>query len=79
MAVYEYERADGSRFDHEFPFGEAPREFDGGRMVMGGHLQFTYGKDAFHGASIKELQERQVSEARRNGVKNLEPVGPRWV
>ena len=42
------------------------------------NLGFTYGKEDFHGPTIKERQEKAVSDARINGY-NPEPVGTRWV
>lgn len=42
------------------------------------NLGFTYGKEDFHGPTVKERQEKAVSDARINGY-NPEPVGNRWV
>lgn len=42
------------------------------------NLGFTYGKKDFHGDTVKQRQERQVSEAAAAGRK-IEPVGTRWV
>lgn len=42
------------------------------------NLGFTYGKEDFHGPTVKERQEKAVSDARINGY-NPEPVGSRWV
>ncbi len=41
-------------------------------------IGFAYGKEDFHGPTIKERQEQQVREAAAAGV-NAEPVGTRWV
>jgi len=42
------------------------------------NLGFTYGKEDFHGPTIKERQDKQVADAKINGY-NAEPVGSRWV
>lgn len=42
------------------------------------NLGFTYGRDQFHGATITERAERQISEAKAAGLKP-EPCGARWV
>lgn len=42
------------------------------------NLGFTYGKEDFHGPTIRERQEKTVSDAKINGY-NPEPVGTRWV
>ena len=42
------------------------------------NLGFTYGKEDFHGPTIKERQDKQVADAKINGIK-AEPVGSRWV
>jgi hypothetical protein len=41
-------------------------------------LGFTYGKEDFHGPTIKERQQKQVADAKINGI-NAEPVGSRWI
>jgi hypothetical protein len=41
-------------------------------------LGFAHGKEDFHGPTIKERQEKTVSDAKINGY-NPEPVGSRWV
>jgi cytochrome c5 len=41
-------------------------------------LGFTYGKEDFHGPTIRERQAKTVSDAKINGY-NAEPVGSRWV
>ena len=42
------------------------------------NLGFTYGKEDFHGPTIKERQDKQVADAKINGIK-AEPVGSRWI
>lgn len=54
-----------------------------GKVCFGCHLKtvnigFTHGKDDFHGPTIKERQDHQVSQAEAAGIK-AEPVGNRWV
>jgi hypothetical protein len=41
-------------------------------------LGFTYGKEDFHGPTIRERQQEMVAGAERTGTK-IEPVGKRWV
>jgi hypothetical protein len=59
---------------------ELPRR---GPVCFGCHLKsirlgFTYGKQDFHGPTIKERQETQVAQAKAAGVE-ARPVGTRWV
>lgn len=42
------------------------------------NLGFTYGKQDFHGPTIKERQNKQMADARSAGI-NAEPVGSRWI
>ena len=42
------------------------------------NLGFTYGKDNFHGDTIKERQDLQVAQAKAAGI-DAQPVGSRWV
>lgn len=54
-----------------------------GAVCFGCHLKtvrlsFAHGREAFHGPTIKERQDKAVSDARINGY-NPEPVGTRWV
>ena len=54
-----------------------------GAVCFGCHLKtirlgFTHGKEDFHGPTIKERQESQVSQARAAGI-DAQPVGQRWV
>lgn len=46
--------------------------------VKGVRMGFSYGKDQFHGPTLRERQAKQVSDAKINGY-NIEPVGTRWV
>ena len=39
---------------------------------------FTYGKEDFHGPTIKERQAKQVADAAKGGIV-AEPVGTRWI
>ncbi len=41
-------------------------------------MHFTYGKSEFHGPTLKERQERQITEAKTAGL-DPTPVGKRWV
>jgi hypothetical protein len=42
------------------------------------HLQFSYGKEDFHGPTVKQRQDEQMRLATEAGIK-AEPVGQRWV
>lgn len=42
------------------------------------HLGFTWGREEFHGPTIKERQDKQVADAAEGGI-DIEPVGTRWV
>lgn len=42
------------------------------------NLGFSYGKENFHGPTIKERQDQQNAQATQAGI-NAEPVGTRWV
>lgn len=42
------------------------------------HLGFTWGREDFHGPTIKERQDKQIAECAADGV-DIEPVGTRWV
>jgi cytochrome c5 len=42
------------------------------------HVGFAAGREDFHGPTIKERQDKTVSDAKINGY-NAEPVGQRWV
>lgn len=46
--------------------------------VRGIRLGFSYGKDDFHGPTIRERQREQERQAEAAGIK-AEPVGSRWV
>lgn len=41
-------------------------------------LGFTYGKEDFHGPTVRERQEQAVRDAKEAGV-DITPVGSRWV
>lgn len=41
-------------------------------------LGFRYGRDDFHGPTVKERQDKQLSDAKLGGI-NAEPIGKRWV
>ena len=63
-----------------FQVEEMPRR---GSVCFGCHVKtirlgFTYGRDDFHGPTIRERQEQTVRDAKINGY-NPEPVGTRWV
>jgi len=54
-----------------------------GAICFGCHVKtirlgFTMGKEEFHGPTIKERQDKIISDAKINGY-NPEPVGTRWV
>jgi hypothetical protein len=42
------------------------------------NLGFTYGKEDFHGDTIRQRQNLQEAQAKAAGI-NAEPVGSRWV
>lgn len=63
-----------------FQDDELPRR---GAICFGCHVKtirlgFTMGKEEFHGPTIKERQDKIISDAKINGY-NPEPVGTRWV
>ena len=41
-------------------------------------IGFTYGKENFHGDTIRERQQQRERDARAAGV-DIAPVGSRWV
>lgn len=43
----------------------------------GSPLQFTYGKDSFHGPTIRERQEKIIEGAAKNGYE-VRQVNPRY-
>lgn len=64
----------------QFESDEMPRR---GAVCFGCHVKtirlgFTQGRDEFHGPTIKERQDKIISDAKINGY-NPEPVGTRWV
>ena len=46
--------------------------------IQGIRFGFTYGKEDFHGPTIKERQDKQVADAIAGGL-NPEPIGSRWI
>lgn len=46
--------------------------------VLSGALQFTYGREDFHGPTIGERFKQQIKDCEADG-KGYEPVGQRWV
>ena len=46
--------------------------------LKGIRIGFTHGKSEFSGPTIRERQEKTVSDAAAKGIK-AEPVGSRWV
>ena len=46
--------------------------------IKGIHFGFTYGKQDFHGPTIKERQDKQIADAKAGGL-NPEPIGSRWI
>lgn len=64
----------------QFESDEMPRR---GAVCFGCHVKtirlgFTYGRDDFHGPTIKERADKTIADAKINGY-NAEPVGTRWV
>lgn len=43
----------------------------------GAPLKFTYGKDTFSGPTIRERQDKILSDAKREG-RDIRPVNPRY-
>jgi len=39
---------------------------------------FTYGKENFHGPTIKERQDKQIADAKAGGL-DPQPIGSRWI
>jgi hypothetical protein len=46
--------------------------------VKGVTFGYPYGKEEFHGPTIRERQKEIVSDAEKQG-RSIEPVGTRWV
>ena len=68
------------RCESEFAADALPRR---GQICFKCHVKtinlgFTYGKEDFHGDTIKQRQDLQVAQAKAAGI-NAEPVGNRWV
>jgi hypothetical protein len=96
MASYTFRCSTHGDFQVEQPMAETTRfavhlGVDGkwcGRecpKVLGGALQFTYGRDNFHdgpegtGETVRETAERWRREYREHHGRDPEPVGQRWV
>lgn len=63
-----------------FAFDVLPRR---GKVCFKCHLGgvslgFAYGKEQFHGPTIRERQAKQVADAKINGI-DIQPIGSRWV
>jgi hypothetical protein len=41
------------------------------------NLGYTYGKEDFHGPTVRQRQDKQMADARSAGI-NAEPVAPLW-
>jgi hypothetical protein len=68
------------RCESEFTADALPRR---GQICFKCHVKtinlgFTYGKEDFHGDTIKQRQDLQEAQAKAAGIK-AEPVGNRWV
>ena len=46
--------------------------------IAGVRLGFTYGKEDFHGPTVRERQKQHESEMAANGI-DFAPVGRKWV
>lgn len=42
------------------------------------NIGFTYGKENFHGDTIKQRQDQAIADASKAG-RTIEPYGTRWV
>lgn len=50
------------------------------RKVQSIGIRYTYGREQFHGPTIKEQNDKQWAEWRKQGIADhIAPVGPRWV
>lgn len=71
-------------FEENATFGAAPRSVPcvwhqhEALRVFSGAIQFTYGKEDFHGPTIGERFDRQIADCVADG-KGYEPVGQRWI
>jgi hypothetical protein len=80
MTPYSFDCPVHGVFEDLFPMGEAPREaacvecFAWSPRVFGAAMQFTYGKENFHGPTIGERVEQQLKDN-----PNAVHVGSRWV
>lgn len=60
------------------PKGCFPCKLEHWRTNGGLSVHYPYGRDQFHGQTIRERQEKQIADARSAGIEP-EPVGTRWV
>jgi hypothetical protein len=42
------------------------------------NIGYTYGKENFHGDTIKQRQDKAIADATKEG-RTIEPIGNRWV
>lgn len=50
------------------------------RKVRSVGIKYTYGREQFHGPTIKEQNEQQWKEWEKQGIADdISPVGERWV
>jgi hypothetical protein len=93
MTFYSYECPKHGEFQRSMPFGHASKgvyhklgqvgdtehcDLWSPRMYGQAGLQFTYGKEDFHGPTIGERLEADRKEWDEAGIK-AEPVGQRWI
>ena len=80
MTPYLFEADNGHTLTRDFPMGEAPLTLvdpDLGvlrRSFASASLQFSYGKEDWHGPTLGERLEQQ-----RVDHPTAEPVGQRWI
>lgn len=81
MTPYTYELPDGTQFVQHFPMGEAPREMGDAKRVYDAALQFTYGKENFHGPTVGERLEADKKEWANAGITAApaDSNGKRWI
>jgi putative FmdB family regulatory protein len=91
MALYTFRCDTHGDFPLEQPMAETTRTAScplcgsNCSKVLGGALQFTYGRDAFHdgveggGETLRETGARWRREFREYHGRDVEPVGTRWV
>lgn len=78
---YAYECRDHGDFLDDFEFGNAPSEtpcpecsLPSLRIYTSASIQFTYGKDDWHGPTLGERLAQQKQD-----FPTAEPVGDRWI